>query len=75
MPEKFYVTELDSKPISHGGWFPSIAVAVDAARTSVKTAAEATLVAVVGDMRVLHRVARADHPEVAAADEIVEVMR
>lgn len=71
MSTRVYVTELDSKPIELQGWYNSIPLGVEAARSSVTAANEPLFVAVTGDSRVIHRIAHEDHPEAALADEIV----
>lgn len=69
------MTELDSRPTAWTGWYPTVKLAVEAARTAVTAASEPLLMAVMDEERAIHRVAREDHPNSENADELVEVMR
>ncbi len=71
----YYISELDNKPIERkgSGWFTSKAKAIETAKQAVAAAKEPVFIAVVGGMAVVHRIARADHPDAEYADEILEV--
>ncbi len=70
----FYISELDNRPVEWDRrWLPTKAKAIEAARQVVAAAKEPVFIAVVDATRVVHRVARADHPDAEYADEILEV--
>ena len=69
---RFYVTEIDNKPIAGQGWFDSRDAAFAAARDSVRNSDVPTFVAVVGDWGVELRVARVDSEFFEHADELID---
>lgn len=75
MAAQFYVTELDSRPITGQGWYTSKAKAIRAARKSAQESTEPVWVAAANEREVVFRIATSDHPDAEFADEIAEVTR